>query len=153
MTEEKHNDVGLYIEADRKIEKIKADVSELIKSDLGLGHKMEIVLTEQRLLKERVEQGVAKTAYETLQRVNELFKSMEELGFSLREQKLVINTHQARIDSHAEDLRWIRRGIFGVVFLSIFLAFMQFLWRYRPPASNVVFREQKAEERETFKGS
>jgi len=51
--------IDLFLRADVKIDQIKNDVSDLIKSDLGLGAKIDVVLTEQRLLKERFEEGGA----------------------------------------------------------------------------------------------
>lgn len=111
--------VELFKVSDGKIENLKQDVAELIKTDLGLGHKMELVMSEQRLLKERVEEGVAKTAYKTLEQVIALSNQITEFQHAMTLQKMTTQSLTERVNSHGDDLRWIRRGIFGVVFVTI----------------------------------
>lgn len=124
--------IDLFLRADSKIDAINRDVSELIKSDLGLGAKIDVVLTEQRLLKERFEEGVSRTVASTAGKVNDLvalittFKNEHEKlasRFDTLEKKVV--------EPIADDQKWIRRGLFAVVFLSVFAAVMTFLWNYR----------------------
>lgn len=124
--------IDLFLRADTKIDEIKSEVSELIKSDLGLGSKIDVVLTEQRLLKERFEEGVSRTVASTAGKVNDLvalvttFKNEHEklvARFTTLEEKVVAPI--------ADDQKWIRRGLFAVVFLSVFAAVMTFLWNFK----------------------
>lgn len=125
--------VSLYLRLDEKIEKTRADVSELIRSDLGLGSKIDVVLTEQRLLKERFEEGVSKTVAATALKVNELIALVTTFKNEHDKLALTVNSvHGKRIDELADENRWVRRGILAVVFLSIFAAALTFLWNYRP---------------------
>lgn len=129
---EEREAVELYLRADQKIDKIREDVSDLVKSDLGLGSKLDVVLTEQRLLKERFEEGVSKTVATTATKVNELVALVTT--FKNEHEKLA-HTVKSLADNVigpvADDQKWIRRGLIAVVFLSVFAAVMTFLWNYR----------------------
>ncbi len=122
----------LYLATDSKIEKLKSDVVELMKSDLGLGSKLDVVLTEQRLLKERFEEGVSKTVAVTASKVNELVALVTT--FKNEHEKLAgaVKTLDEKVISPiADDQKWIRRGLFAVVFLSVFATVMSFLWKFK----------------------
>lgn len=125
--------IDLFLRADTKIDDIKKDVSELIKSDLGLGSKIDVVLTEQRLLKERFEEGVSRTVASTAGKVNDLVALVTT--FKNEHEKLVsrfTTLEDKVVQPIADDQKWIRRGLFAVVFLSVFAAVMTFLWNYKP---------------------
>jgi hypothetical protein len=129
----KEDSIALYLRLDDKLERTKDAVSDLMKSDLGLAGKIDNVLTEQRLLKERFEEGVSKTVATTATKVNELvalvttFKNEHEklaAKFQTLDEKVIAPI--------ADDQKWIRRGLFAVVFLSVFATAMSFLWKYKP---------------------
>jgi len=125
--------IDLFLRADTKIDEIKKDVSDLIKSDLGLGSKIDVVLTEQRLLKERFEEGVSRTVASTAGKVNDLVALVTT--FKNEHEKLVaaVKTLEEKVVAPiADDQKWIRRGLFAVVFLSVFAAVLTFLWNYKP---------------------
>lgn len=125
--------IDLFLRADQKIDVIKADVSDLIRSDLGLGSKIDVVLTEQRLLKERFEEGVSKTVAVTAGKVNELVALVTSFKNEHEKLAAVVDTLETKVvQPIADDQRWIRRGLFAVVFLSVFAAVMTFLWNYKP---------------------
>lgn len=125
--------IELYLRADSKIDSINRDVSELIKSDMGLGAKIDVVLTEQRLLKERFEEGVSRTVASTAGKVNELVALITT--FKNEHEKLA-HTVKTLADNVigpvVDDQKWIRRGLIAVVFLSVFAAVMTFLWNFKP---------------------
>lgn len=133
MTDATDKAIDLFLRADQKIDAIKGDVSELIKSDLGLGSKIDVVLTEQRLLKERFEEGVSKTVAVTAGKVNELVGLVTSFKNEHEKLAAVVRTLEDKVvQPIADDQRWIRRGLFAVVFLSVFAAVMTFLWNYKP---------------------
>lgn len=124
--------IELYLRADSKIDQIKHDVSDLMKSDLGLGAKIDVVLTEQRLLKERFEEGVSRTVASTATKVNDLVALVT--SFKNEHEKLVHTfnvTEEKVIKPLADNQKWMIRGLLGVVFLSVFAAVMTFLWNFR----------------------
>ena len=124
--------IDLYLRADLKIDQIKSEVSELIKSDMGLGAKIDVVLTEQRLLKERFEEGVSRTVAATAGKVNDLVALVTTFKSEHEKLAAVVKTLDEKVVSPiADDQKWIRRGLFAVVFLSVFAAVMTFLWNFK----------------------
>lgn len=70
-------DISLFQHADMKIEKVKKELEKLMVQDLNLSHKMDLVVTEQKLLKERVEMGVSQTVSKTYNLVQDIQKKFE----------------------------------------------------------------------------
>lgn len=115
---EKENDpiaVALFIEQQKELNRIKDDVTKLIKEDLGLDHKMDMLMTEQRLLKERVEEGVSKTAYKTYEMVNQIFTQIKDMS---AENKM----RDHKIGQSEKQLDWIIRGFVIVMVSGMLLA-------------------------------
>lgn len=131
--EETNKAIDLFLRADQKIDAIKFEVSELVKSDLGLGSKIDVVLTEQRLLKERFEEGVSKTVAVTAGKVNELVALVTSFKNEHEKLAAAVKTLDEKVVAPiSDDQKWIRRGLFAIVFLSVFATVMTFLWNYRP---------------------
>ena len=131
-TKTKDDSVALYLRLDEKVERTREAVSDLMKSDLGLSGKIDNILTEQRLLKERFEEGVSKTVAATATKVNELVALVTT--FKNEHEKLASKFQtldEKVITPIADDQKWIRRGLFAVVFLSVFATAMSFLWKYK----------------------
>jgi hypothetical protein len=132
MTESVTDAVHLFLESKRDIDGIRKDVGELIKSDLGLGSKIDVVLTEQRLLKERFEEGVSRTVASTAGKVNELVALITTFKNEHEKLAAAVKTLDEKVlQPISDDQKWIRRGLFAVVFLSVFAAVMTFLWNFR----------------------
>lgn len=102
----------LFLNADKKIEKAKADIELLFKNGLNLDHKMDVLMTEQRLLKERVEEGVSKTAYKTYEMVNQIFSQMKDMAGDNK-----IRDH--RISHNEKIMEWVVRGFVIVIAASV----------------------------------
>lgn len=134
MTDAGEKAIDLFLRADTKIDDIKKEVSDLIKSDMGLGSKIDVVLTEQRLLKERFEEGVSRTVAATASKVNDLVALVTT--FKSEHEKLAASVKlmdEKQLGPLADNQKWMTRGLFAVVFLSVFAAAMTFLWNYRTP--------------------
>jgi len=113
-------DKDLYLSADAKIERLKEEVSQLVKSDLGLGTKIDVVLTEQRLLKERFEEGVSKTAYKTYEMVNQIFSQLKDLAGENKMRDHKIN----KVENMVE---WFYRGLIFVFVAGMLIG----LWKFK----------------------
>lgn len=132
MTESTDKAIDLFLRSDQKIDQIKQEVSDLIKSDLGLGSKIDVVLTEQRLLKERFEEGVSRTVAATAGKVNDLVALVTTFKNEHEKLAAAVRTLDEKVVAPiADDQKWIRRGLFAVVFLSVFAAVMTFLWNFK----------------------
>lgn len=103
----------LYIYTDEKIEKVKAEVSDVIKSILAQGQKID-------QLTERINEGVSKTAFKTWEKVNEISVSITEL-------KTSNEVRDTKLSSVSSQVEWIIRGIFMVVFAALLLS----LWKLK----------------------
>lgn len=124
--------IDLFLRSDQKIDEIKKEVADLIKSDLGLGSKIDVVLTEQRLLKERFEEGVSRTVAATAGKVNDLVALVTTFKNEHEKLAAAVKTLDEKVVAPiADDQKWIRRGLFAVVFLSVFAAVMTFLWNFK----------------------
>lgn len=102
----------LYLKADEKIEKARGDIELLFKNGLNLDHKMDMLMTEQRLLKERVEEGVSKTAYKTYEMVNQIFGQIKDMAGENK-----IRDH--KISYVEKTNEWIVRGFVIVIAASV----------------------------------
>lgn len=103
----------LYIYTDEKIEKLKSEVSDIIKSILSQGQKID-------QLTERINEGVSKTAFKTWEKVNEISVSITELKNDNEKRDIKLNTVTGQVE-------WMIRGIFIVVFVAIIVS----LWKLK----------------------
>jgi ferritin-like metal-binding protein YciE len=110
---EQKSENELYIYTDEKIEKVKAEVSDVIKSILAQGQKID-------QLTERINEGVSKTAFKTWEKVNEISVSITEL-------KTSNEVRDGKLHTVASQVEWIIRGIFIVVFAALVLS----LWKLK----------------------
>jgi len=110
----------LYIHADQKIEEVRKAAEQLMLADMNLSHKMDGVMTEQRLLKERVEEGISKTVFKTFEAVQHIQKRFEEVSGDNRMRDHKIN----RVENMVE---WFYRGIVMVFVAGLLLA----IWKFK----------------------
>ncbi len=143
MNEEKPKDqsVELFLHADKKIEKIVSDVTELMKKDMGLDHKMDLVIQSQSQLKTGFDHS-RETGHKTWEAMQKVLTAVERLTLEKEAQDKKIENETKALDqkidgainlSEKVDKRFDRMfyGIFAVVFLSVFAGVMSFLWNYR----------------------
>jgi hypothetical protein len=110
----------LYIHADQKIEEVRKAAEQLMLADMNLSHKMDGVMTEQRLLKERVEEGISKTVFKTFEAVQDIQKRFEAQAGDNR-----IRDHKiGRVENMVE---WFYRGLIMVFVAGLLLA----IWKYK----------------------
>lgn len=109
----------LYVHADKKIEDVRKAAEQLMLADMNLSHKMDGVMTEQRLLKERVEEGISKTVFKTFEAVQNIQKRFEEAAGDNR-----IRDHKiTRVENMVE---WFYRGLIMVFVAGLLLAVYKF---------------------------
>lgn len=112
---EPEDPLKLFVEADRKIEAVRTEVADIIRKEFTLENKMDMLLSEQRHLKERFEEGVSKTTGKIYEMVDHIYKEIENISSSnaIRDVKL------ERAEHHYE---WIFRGFIITFVLSVMLA-------------------------------
>ena len=111
----KEDEVNLFIHADKKIEKVTAEVSEVIRSILNHGQKLDN-------LAERINEGVSKTAYKTWEKVSEISVAMTELKHDNEKRDLKIT--ELTDDVKIQRTNWntfVRVVIFGVAVSLLFI--------------------------------
>jgi len=118
MTEKTEAPIELYRHADKKIDEVKKELEQLMIQDLNLSHKMDIVVTEQKLLKERFEEGVSKTVFKTFEAVQLMSSKFETLSGENRIRDHKIQKVEALVE-------WIYRGLVFVFVAGLLLIF----WR------------------------
>jgi hypothetical protein len=115
MSDAKSLENELYIHADKKIEEVRKAAEQLMLSDMNLSHKMDGVITEQRLLKERVEEGISKTVSKTFDAVMAIQKQFEVQSGDNR-----IRDHKiSKVENMVE---WFYRGLIMVFVVGLLLA-------------------------------
>lgn len=98
----------LFIHADQKIEKVREEVSEVIRSILNQGQKL-------YQLSERINEGVSKTAYKTWEKVNEISVSINNLNHE--NEKRDITIRELKEDVKIQRTNWntfVKVVIFGI---------------------------------------
>lgn len=115
----KPNPTDLYLHADKKIEETRKAVEQLMLSDMNLAHKMDNVMTQQTLLKERVEEGVSKTVFKTFEAVKDIQESMMKIHGDNA-------TRDHRIAKAEGMVEWIFRGFIVAMVLGAMLAIYKF---------------------------
>lgn len=120
-----NSETELFIHADKKIEKTREDVSEVIRSILGQGQKLD-------QLSERINEGISKTAYKTFEKVNEIGVAMNDMKHSNEKRDIKIDELEKtdnliRDDLKAQRNNWntfVRVFIFGVA-AAILMTFLK----------------------------
>ena len=86
-------EVGLFIEQKKDIDCIRKDVENLMRTDLNLSHKQDMMSQKLDTLVERINEGVSKTAWNTHKDVGEIKKLMIEMNGqqALMKQQVGIN--------------------------------------------------------------
>lgn len=106
--------VDLFLDQKKDIDSIRKDVESLIRTDLNLSHKQDLMVQKLDTLAERLNEGVSKTAWNTWNKV-------QEISASIIDMKNDNEKRDIKIDHHDFWLKWMFRGIFVVVFLYVIL--------------------------------
>ncbi len=112
--------------ADRKIDKVVSDVSDLIKKDLGLEHKMDMVIQAQAQLKEGFDHSRT-TGHKTWEAVQKMAASVESLAGMIQIQEARIKTSEQLTDRVDKRFDKVILGVFITVFCAVLLTIMSFL--------------------------
>lgn len=130
MSDEK-DATNLFLRADDKIEKIRSEVTELIKQDLGMDHKMDLVIQQQNQLKERFDNSSATghKTWEAVQKMSALIEKMDS-RVTIAENK-ADNSKEVSEKNEQKFDKYIL-GIGVTVFCSILLTVMAFLIKWKP---------------------
>lgn len=99
---------------------IKQEMNELVKSDMWLGTKIDAVLEAQRLLKERIEEGVSKTAYKTYESVNQILSQLKDIA---AENKM----RDHKISKTENMVEWFYRGLIFTFVAGLLIG----LWKFK----------------------
>lgn len=123
--------VELFMHNDKKIEKVVAEISDLIKKDLGLEHKMDMVIQAQTQLKEGFDHSRA-TGHKTWEAVQRMVTGIESLAGTvkiLESRTLIAERLTDRVDRRFDKFVI---GMFVTVFCTIILTVMTFLSKGHP---------------------
>lgn len=143
MTEQEGQGVneGMVLKLDaerrREIDSVRKDVENLMREDMKLDHKVDLMLHEQRLLKERIEEGISKTVWATSKKVDELlmcvgaFKSDkdrldERVSFVESSQNEKMNNVTDNFKTIQDDFKIIYRSIFGTCFVALIVSVVKY---------------------------
>lgn len=120
MNPEHSNPLHLFVQADQKIEAVRAEVSEIVRKEFTLEAKMDTLLSEQRHLKERFEEGVSKTTHKIYEMVDHIYKEIEHISASnaIRDEKV------RKVETYYE---WIFRGLVISFVAGILIA----VWKFK----------------------
>ena len=122
--------IDLFMHSDKKIEKVTADVSDLMKADMGLAHKMDMVLAAQGQLKEGF--GFSReTGHKTWEAVQKMVANVESLAGALKIQEGRLMTAEKLTDRVDKRFDKFVIGMFITVFCTILLTIMAFLSKGR----------------------
>lgn len=131
MTEDKDNSVELFLHADRKIDKVVSDVSALIKADMGLDHKMDMVIQAQAQLKEGFDHSRT-TGHKTWEAVQKMVGNIESLAGSVKILEGRTVTAEKLTDRVDKRFDKFVIGMFITVFCTILMTVMAFLSKGHP---------------------
>lgn len=124
-----NEEVVLKLDAERRreIDAVKKDVENLIREDMKLDHKADLMLNEQRLLKERIEEGISKTVWATSKKVDEILMGFGAVKTENERQDLVVKTLQENFKVIQDDFKIIYRSIFITGFVAVIIAVVKYL--------------------------
>jgi predicted RecB family endonuclease len=101
----------LYIHADEKIDKIHAELVEVLR-------KIDALDQEQKRIAERIDKGVSQTAFKAFEMVNTLMAKVTEMAGTDQVQENRIKT----LEKHSD---WTIKGFIVVVAAGIVLAWLK----------------------------
>lgn len=104
--------VSLYLEQKSDIDQIRKDVENLMRTDLNLSHKQDMMTQKLDTLVERINEGVSKTAWNTHKDVQEIKTLMIEMAGAnaLRDE---------RIDANNKEIGRFKTGWYWVGFVAV----------------------------------
>ena len=99
--------VTLYLKQEANIEQIRKDVEILMRTDLNLSHKQDMLAQKMDAMRERLDEGVSKTAWKTHEDVQDIKTMITE-----------INGHTALIDdrikTNTSDLVRLKNWVYWI---------------------------------------
>jgi len=112
MKEQKDHQINLYLDQKKDIDSIRKDVESLMRTDLNLSHKQDLMSQKLDTLTERINEGVSKTAWNTHKDVGEIKKMMIEMAGAnaLRDEK---------IESNQREVGRLKQGAYWVAFIGV----------------------------------
>lgn len=131
MSGESQESIDLFLHADKKIEKVVADVSDLMKKDMGLDHKMDMVLQAQAQLKEGFDHSRT-TGHKTWEAVQKMTANIESLAGAVKILEGRTITAEKLTDRVDKRFDKFVIGMFVTVFCTILLTVMAFLSKGHP---------------------
>jgi len=134
MTEEKagadlNEGIVLKLDAERRreIDAVRKDVENLMREDMKLDHKADLMLNEQRLLKERIEEGISKTVWATSKKVDDILVAFGAVKTDNERQDLIVKTLQDNFKVIQDDFKIIYRSIFITCFVAVVIGVVKYL--------------------------
>jgi hypothetical protein len=128
MKEKKPSEIGLYLEQKNDIDQIRKDVENLMRTDLNLSHKQDMMSQKLDTLVERINEGVSKTAWNTHKDVQEIKKILIEVNSktALMEQ---------RVESNFVDLDRLKSWVYWIAGVGVCggLVALAFTFAKNPP--------------------
>lgn len=116
----------LDAERRREIDAVRKDVENLMREDMKLDHKADLMLNEQRLLKERIEEGISKTVYSTSKKVDDILVAFGSLKTENERQDLVVKNLHDNFKTIQDDFKIIYRSIFITCFVAVVIAVVKY---------------------------
>lgn len=123
-----NEDMVLKLDAERRreIDAVKKDVENLMREDMKLDHKADLMLNEQRLLKERIEEGISKTVWATSKKVDEILVAFGNVQEKNKQQDMTVKNLQDNFKVIQDDFKIIYRSIFVTCFVAVVIAVVKY---------------------------
>lgn len=102
-----------------RVDKIREDVTELMKTDLGLKSDVRDLTTKVDRLTERLDEGVSKTAFKTLEKVNDLSTEFAKFATEMHNDNKIRDLKIKRSD---ELWTWFIRSVLFVALAGAIIA-------------------------------
>lgn len=119
----------LDTERRREIDQVRKDVENLMREDMKLDHKADLMLNEQRLLKERIEEGISKTVWATSKKVDDILIAFGELKKEKESQDLIVKNVQDNFKTIQDDFKIIYRSVYLVCFVAIVISVVKYFFK------------------------
>lgn len=123
--DEKTTDPTPYcLENKRDIDRIRAEVTQLMKEDMGLNHRLDNI--SQRL--ESIDKAFSysrETGHKTWEAVQKISVGVERMNGRLDMQDKAISDQEKQLEKVAEAQQWTFRGIAAVIFVALIVGIIR----------------------------
>lgn len=130
-TEPSSSAVKLFLSQDEKNDALRGEIGELKESISEFSRRLEVLKSAQEHIKDRVEEGVSKTAFKAWEAVQEMRTVVANMDGRIRDGQTLSSSQEKRLDRIDKFNDKVIYGILIVVFLSVFSTVMAFLWSFR----------------------